>query len=225
MVYIYYLMFIKHGWSLLKKPLFFLWRAAQLTVFHHVNIFTSCAYVDVQQRTRQRVGTRLQPCSSATTWKPWLQTWAVYIALVHSSADGHTPRPGLLNRWMWTVTAKLYPVSMTLGTDVVNCLYTLFFFAQETEKNENWAMQLWIMRTFLFICQRSRQQLARGYNVPLNSHYEFKSNLHHMDLQMWLQLELIVRLIQKDLFIYFLPFCCSLPQSLFYLYTLLWNQL
>lgn len=118
------------------------------------------------------------------------------------------------------------PASMTLGTDVAGCLYTLFFFARQTEKNENGAMQLWIMRTLLFICQRSRRQLARGYNVPLNSHYEFKSNLHHMDLQMWLQLELIVRLIQKDFFFVFLPFCCSLPQKNFLPHnTLLWNQL
>lgn len=40
-------------------------------------------------------------------------------------------------------------------------------------------------------------QVAHGYNVPLNSHYEFRNKLHHMDKKIKLLLKLIDRIIQK----------------------------
>lgn len=50
---------------------------------------------------------------------------------------------------------------------------------------------------FLLVCHQSRTQLARGYVVPLNSHYELEYNLRHMGKQMKLQWKRIVGITQK----------------------------
>lgn len=40
-------------------------------------------------------------------------------------------------------------------------------------------------------------QVAHGYNVPLNSHYEFRYKLHHMDKQMKPLFKLMDWIMQK----------------------------
>lgn len=77
----------------------------------------------------------------------------------------------------------------------------LFIYSEKRRRRTGWHRytqnaSIWFL--CLLICHQSCVQVALGYNVPLNSHYEFSLyKLHHMDKQMKLLLKLINRSKQK----------------------------
>lgn len=177
-------MFIKHGLSLLKKPHFFSMASSaahSISSCKHLHFLCLC-----RRAAEDWAKSRLQ--ITALQLRDHMETMIADLSSIYSTGP-------LLSGWTYAPAWTSQPLNAKYHGQIIPCkhdtwhwcrqrsVHFVFFFAQETEKNENRLMQLWIMRTLLFVCQRSRRQLARGYNVPLNSHYEFKSNLHHMDLQ------------------------------------------
>lgn len=113
--------------------------------------------------------------------------------------------------WMYALALhQSAPLNRENHSQIIHCTHDiwlwcchvsiLFIYSKKKKLRMGWHhytrnTSIWFL--FLLICHQSCMQVARGYNVPLNSHYEFRYKLHHMRKQMKLPLKLTDRIMQK----------------------------
>lgn len=98
-------------------------------------------------------------------------------------------------RWMYALALTSPPQTMDNHSRIIHCaqhsalMLSCDYPVRQQQKEKNGGLASLHMKYlhvifFPLIYHQSCVPVAHGYNMPLNSHYEFRYKLHHMDKQM-----------------------------------------